>query len=93
MKILNIFKRKPIWIYGTCLNREARKHRKKGNVQMKLWQAGEQDHKEDYWHDFDSSWWPQFKENDIILPELTTDDIRTFIGKMAEEKSTHIFKG
>ena len=42
----NIFKMKPEWVYGTCNNSPARKHRKKGNVQMKLWKAGEQGHKD-----------------------------------------------
>jgi hypothetical protein len=60
MNILKFFKKKPEWIYGICNGSIARKHRKKGNVQMILWKAGEQGHKEDYWHDFDSSWWPQF---------------------------------
>lgn len=58
-----LFNKRDNWIYGTCNNTLARKHRKKGNVQMKLWKAGEQGYKEDYWHDFDSSWWQQFKPN------------------------------
>lgn len=53
---------KPQWIYGTCRDRPARKHRRKGNVQFILWKAGEQGHKEDYWIDFDSSWWDGFTE-------------------------------
>ncbi len=28
---------------------------------MKLWKAGEMGHKEDYWHNFDTTWWPKFK--------------------------------
>jgi hypothetical protein len=56
-------KKKDVWIYGTCNNLHARKNKRKGNVQMKLWKAGEQGHKEDYWHNFDSSWWNQFEPN------------------------------
>ncbi len=51
-----------IWDYGTCNDRPARKHKIKGNVQFVLWKAGEQGHKKDYWHNFDSSWWVQFKK-------------------------------
>lgn len=57
------FKKKDLWIYGECNDLPARKHRKKGNVQFVLWKAGEQGHKEDYWHNMDSSWWDGFKEN------------------------------
>ena len=61
MSWCSFFKKKPEWIYGTCNGKHARRHRKKGNVQMLLWPAGERGHKEDYWHNFDSSWWPQFQ--------------------------------
>lgn len=54
------FKKKPVWEYGTCRDRKARRHNKNGNVQFVLWKAGEQGHKEDWWHDFDSFWWPEF---------------------------------
>ncbi len=60
----NLFKKEDPWIYGLCNERPARKHRKNGNVQMKLWKAGEQGHTEDYWHNFDSSWWPGFKSHE-----------------------------
>jgi hypothetical protein len=49
-----------LWEYGTCNGTLARRHKIKKNVQMKLWKAGEQGHKEDYWHNFDSSWWDGF---------------------------------
>lgn len=49
------------WIYGVCKGRHARKHRRNKNVQFILWKAGEQGHKEDFWYDFDSSWWDQFQ--------------------------------
>jgi hypothetical protein len=55
--------KKSVWIIGTCNGILARKHRKKKNVQMKLFQAGEHGHKEDYWHNFDSSWWNKFIPN------------------------------
>lgn len=61
--MFNLLKRKPIWIYGTCRGRIARKHRRKGNVQFVLWKAGEQGQKEDFWIDFDPSWWHEFKLN------------------------------
>lgn len=47
--------------YGTCNNLNARRHTKKGNVQMCLHKAGEHGNREDYWHDFDSSWWDKFE--------------------------------
>lgn len=53
----------PKWIAGTCNNLPARKHRRKGNVQFVLWKAGEHGHKEDYWINFDSSWWKTFVAN------------------------------
>lgn len=46
--------------YGTCNGRPARRGMKYGNVQFVLWKAGEQGCSTDIWHDFDSSWWPQF---------------------------------
>lgn len=55
-----LFTKKPVWIYGTCRGREARKHRKKGNVQFVLWPAGKQGHVVDYWHNFHSDWWHLF---------------------------------
>lgn len=62
MKFLtNIFKKKSTWIYGTCNNRPARKHRKKGNVQFVLWKAGEQGHKEDFWINFGAGHEVNFK--------------------------------
>lgn len=54
-------KNKDVWEYGTCRNRKARRHKTKGNVQFVLWEAGEQHYTEDYWHNFDSSWWTEFK--------------------------------
>ena len=56
---------KPEWEYGTAGANAtpARRHTKRGNVQFVLWKAGEQGHTEDYWHDFDQSWWPTFKRS------------------------------
>jgi hypothetical protein len=53
-----------VWQYGTCNNRVARRHRIYKNVQFILWKAGEQGHIEDYWHNFDRSWWSQFIPNE-----------------------------
>ena len=64
MSIINrLFNKKTydVWEYGTCNNTPARRHKIKGNVQMKIWKAGEQGHSVDFWCDFDSSWWNQFK--------------------------------
>ncbi len=58
-----LFKKNPVWIYGTCNKQLARKHRINKNVQFILWKSGEQTHIEDYWVDFDSSWWNYFKPN------------------------------
>ena len=49
-----------LWEYGNCNDRPARRHKINKNVQFVLWKAGEQGHKEDYWHNFDSSWWGGF---------------------------------
>lgn len=48
------------WEYGTCNGMYARRHKLNKNVQFVLWKAGEQGHKEDYWHNLDSSWWDGF---------------------------------
>lgn len=60
------FKKKPKWVYGKCRDRLARKHRKNGNIQFVLWNAGEQGHEVAYWHDFDSHWWPEFKVEEKV---------------------------
>ena len=49
-----------VWIYGTCHDREARKHKLKGNVQFVLWKKGEHGYKNAFWHNFEHSWWVQF---------------------------------
>lgn len=71
----NIFKKKPEWIYGTVKMtfgyRIARKHRKKGNVQFIFWKAGEHGHKEDFWCDMDSYWWPLFVPDEAIPTQIT----------------------
>lgn len=59
MNIQDLFKRKQVWEYGACRGIVARRGRC-GNVQFVLWKAGQQGHIEDYWHDFDSSWWSLF---------------------------------
>ena len=46
--------------YGYVKQTRARRNRFTGEVQFVLWKAGEQGHNEDYWHKFDSSWWPLF---------------------------------
>lgn len=58
---LKMKEQKQEWEYGTCNGTAARRHIKNKNVQFVLWKAGEQGHKEDCWHNFDSSWWEGFK--------------------------------
>lgn len=56
-----MFKNTPKWEYGTCNNRIARREINKKNVQFVLWNKGEMGNTEDYWCNFDSSWWPDFR--------------------------------
>lgn len=62
-KILNYT---DFWIYGTCNNMQARKHKIKGNVQFIMFKIGDQKyvdgvgHLKNRWIDFDSSWWGGF---------------------------------
>jgi hypothetical protein len=51
------------FIYGSLNGQVARKHKKNGNVQFILWYAGTQGHTEDYWHNFDKSWWELFEHS------------------------------
>lgn len=55
------------WIYGTLhkpgeapSNRPCRQCPKTGEVQFILWWAGQQGHKEHYWHATHRYWWPHF---------------------------------
>ncbi len=54
------------WEYGTCFANDqkpqiARRHKKKGNVEFILWKAGERGNTEDFWIDFHSDHWRNFK--------------------------------
>jgi len=72
--VLRIF-HKSAWEYGTCTTdgmagiqtRVARRHRCTGAVQFVLWKIGDKQgnytYTEDYWHNYDDSWWPNFKSN------------------------------
>ena len=77
--MFKLFKKKPEWVYGTCNNTLARKHRKKGNVQMLLWPAGQQGHKVDYWHNFGAGWETLFKEDETMNPYLKLESSDTVI--------------
>lgn len=44
------------WEYGECNGGIARRHKVNGNVQFVLWKAGQQGHKQDYWHNFGGGW-------------------------------------
>ena len=55
-----LFNEHHAWEFGICNQLLARRHKLNGNVQMMLWKAGERGHKEDYWHNFDPSWWSRF---------------------------------
>lgn len=69
MCLFRVFKKKDEWQYGSCRNRPARKHLKKGNVQFIIWYKGDQKnvdgfgHLEDVWIDFDESYWHLFIPN------------------------------
>ncbi len=63
--IRSLFNPESIWEYGICKNQRARRNKLIGNVQCVLWKAGEQGHKKDYWVDFYSDWWDEFKPNSI----------------------------
>lgn len=45
-------------------NTPSRKHKINGNVQFILWKKGEQGHSRDYWIDFHSSHWIEFKKEE-----------------------------
>ena len=49
------------WEYGTCNGLKARRNKTTGVVQFILWKAGEQNHKKHFWHNFDKSWYKEFK--------------------------------
>lgn len=51
--------------HGSVEGRKARRNVKTGHVQFVLWQAGEQGHQVDCWHDFDSSWWGLFVKDGV----------------------------
>lgn len=59
--LASLFKPDYIWEYGECRERKARRHKLSGNVQFVIWQAGEHGHTSDYWVDFNSWWWKEFK--------------------------------
>ena len=47
--------------WGGSAGRLARRELKTGAVEFILHVAGTQGFTEDYWHPFDSSWWPKFQ--------------------------------
>jgi len=65
--IFLLYRRDPVWEYGICgpNMKHARRHRRKGNVQFILWKAGQHEHTEDFWYDFDQSWWDTFISTDV----------------------------
>jgi hypothetical protein len=66
--LIYLFKKKPLWEYGTCgkHKRRARRHTVNKNVQFVLWKAGEPGYTEDYWVNFDSSWWETFEKEEVL---------------------------
>ena len=59
-----VVRRYGLYEYGVCNRLRARRNRITGEVQFVLWKAGEQGHKDDWWINFDRSWYGQFrKEN------------------------------
>ena len=61
---------KPRYVYGVIERPDgternpARLDTKTGCAQFILWKAGEQNHKEDFWHDMGDGWENHFKPND-----------------------------
>ncbi len=60
MKLLDLFKRNPLYEYGHVGDTPARRNRMTGEVQFVLWKAGEQGHQQDYWHKFGDGWEKRF---------------------------------
>lgn len=64
------------WEYGTCNNLLARRHRRRGNVQMLL--------RKEYWHDFNRTWWPSFKPQTFeeigVCPHCGSNTVERFSG-------------
>lgn len=60
------------WEYGYVGAKNARRHKKNGNVQFVLWRVGDQKevdgigHTSEKWVNFDKSWWVQFTPNNDI---------------------------
>ena len=53
------------WEHGTISNgSKARRHTKTGEVQFLLWKAGEQGHKDGFWHKVGSGWEETFKKEE-----------------------------
>jgi len=75
--MLKKFFHKLKWVYGTCTSGEdkhihtqtARRNRFTGEVQFILWHKGEKQgdylYTEDYWHNYNEYWWPNFRENEL----------------------------
>lgn len=57
---------KPLYEYGICGGKKARRSRLTGEVQFVLWKAGEQGHTKDYWHKFGDGWEKDFKPSKIM---------------------------
>jgi hypothetical protein len=71
MGLLSLFRRKPLYEYGTVNGKHARKNRKTGEVQFVMWKAGEQGHMQDYWINFNSYLWPQFEPASSVIKEAS----------------------
>ena len=56
------------WEYGTVkmdeFGNETIVRRKGRKIQFVLWKAGEQGHKEDYWHDMGPGWLEKFRPSE-----------------------------
>lgn len=82
-----MLRRKPrdVWQYGTLhvptLDKPtiARRHRRTGAVQFVLWKAGEQGHRDDYWHPFDKSNWELFVPNEPEIIKHTKANMTTIL--------------
>jgi hypothetical protein len=84
--IRQFFKPRPVWEFGVVgeSNKPARRNRKTGAVQFVLWRAGDRQgdylYAEDYWINYDSSWWPDFKPNTsgMVTPPPQTCRCRSY---------------
>lgn len=60
-KVRHTLKTGELYEYGELNNLKARRNKITGSVEFLMWEAGQFGRKEDYWTQFESSWWGQLK--------------------------------